>query len=43
MAASLVADGWDVLSAMELAFLPMFEGSRSEGERGMVVKTLMSK
>ena len=43
LASNLVADGWDVLTAMQLSFLPLFEGTRSEGERGMVVKTMMSK
>lgn len=43
VAAGLVADGWSPLTAMELVFLPLFEGTRSDGERGMVVKTLMSK
>lgn len=43
LAAGLVADGWDVLTAMQLTFLPLFEGTRSEGERGMVVKTMMGK
>lgn len=43
MACELVADGWSVLSAMELVFLPLFEGTRSEGERSIVSKILMSK
>ena len=34
-AARLVADGWSSLEAMELTFLPLFEGTRTEGERGM--------
>ena len=33
-AARLVADGWSSLEAMELTFLPLFEGTRTEwGER----------
>jgi hypothetical protein len=32
-AARLVADGWTSLEAMELTFLPLFEGTRAEGER----------
>ena len=43
MAGELVADGWSSLRAMELVFLPLFEGTRAEGERGIVAKTIMSK
>lgn len=43
MAAELVADGWNVLRAMELVFLPLFEGTRAEGERGIINKSLMSR
>lgn len=42
MVAELVADGWDFLRAMELVFLPLFEGTKAEGERGIVSKILMS-
>ena len=41
MAAALVADGWTPLRAMELVFLPLFEGSKAEGERGIIAKSLM--
>lgn len=41
MAAELVADGWSPLRAMELVFLPLFEGTKSEGERGIINKSLM--
>ena len=41
MAAELVADGWTPLRAMELVFLPLFEGSKAEGERGIIAKSLM--
>lgn len=41
MAAELVADGWTPIMAMELVFLPLFEGSRAEGERGIIAKSLM--
>ena len=41
MAAELVSDGWSVLSAMELVFLPLFEGTKSDGERGIICKTIM--
>lgn len=43
MAAELVSDGWDVLRAMELVFLPLFEGTTSDGERGIISKILMSR
>ena len=33
----------DILRAMELVFLPLFEGTMSEGERGIVKKSLMSR
>lgn len=35
-AAQLVADGWNPIDAMEIVFLPMFEGTRTEGERGVI-------
>lgn len=41
MVAELVADGWTPLRAMELVFLPLFEGTKVEGERGIVAKSLM--
>lgn len=41
LAAELVADGWSVLRAMELVFLPLFEGTKAEGERGIIAKSLM--
>lgn len=43
MAAELVSDGWSVLAAMELIYLPLFEGTRSDGERGIVNKMLMAR
>ncbi len=42
-AARLVSDGWTALEAMELTFLPLFEGSRTEGERAMVSKIFMTR
>lgn len=42
-AARLVADGWSSLDAMELTFLPLFEGTWTEGERGMVAKIFMTR
>ena len=38
----LMSDGWSSLDAMELTFLPLFEGTRTEGERGMVAKIFMT-
>lgn len=43
MAAELVADGWTPLRAMELVFLPLFEGTKLEGERGIIAKSLMAR
>lgn len=43
MVADLVRDGWGTLEAMEMVFLPLFEGDRSSGERSIIVKTLMAK
>lgn len=43
MAGELIADGWSPLRAMELVFLPLFEGTSKEGERGIVAKSIMSK
>jgi nitric oxide reductase NorQ protein len=42
-AARLVADGWTSLEAMELTFLPLFEGTRTEGERGVIAKIFMTR
>ena len=42
-AARLVADGWSSLETMELTFLPLFEGTRTEGERGVVAKIFMTR
>ena len=41
MAGNLVADGWTPLKAMELVYLPLFEGTKDSGERSMVAKMLM--
>lgn len=43
MVGELVADGWTLRRAMELVFLPLFEGTMSEGERGIIAKSLMSR
>jgi len=43
MVGELVADGWSLRRAMELVFLPLFEGTMSEGERGIIAKSLMSR
>lgn len=43
MAAELVADGWTTLRAMELVFLPLFEGTRVDGERGIISRLLMTR
>lgn len=42
-AASLVSDGWSALDAMELSFLPLFEGTRTDGERSIVAKIFLTR
>ena len=42
-AASLVADGWTALEAMELTYLPLFEGTRTDGERSIVAKIFLTR
>lgn len=41
LAGELIADGWTVLQAVQLTFLPLFEGTTSDGERGIVNKLIM--
>ena len=43
MAASLTRDGWSVTEALELTFLPLFEGTVTEGERSIVAKIFLSR
>ena len=43
MAARLISDGWSAQKAMELTFLPLFEGSRVEGERAVVMQIILSR
>ena len=42
MVANLVSDGWDLGKAMELVYLPLYEGTKSVGERSTVYKTISS-
>jgi len=42
MVAKLVSDGWDLGKAMELIYLPLYEGTKSVGERSTVYKTISS-
>jgi hypothetical protein len=42
MVASLVSDGWSIAKAMEMIYLPLYEGTKSEGERSIIFKTLSS-
>lgn len=42
MVAKLVSDGWDLGKAMELIYLPLYEGTKSIGERSTVYKTISS-
>lgn len=43
MVGDLVADGWGLVRAMELVLLPLFEGTRSDGERGIVCRVISSR
>jgi MoxR-like ATPase len=43
MAAEMVRDGYPVLKALESCYLPLFEGTKSEGERSIVSKMLMTR
>ena len=43
MTAGLVKDGWTALEAMERIFLPLYEGTKTEGERGIVEKIIISR
>ena len=40
-AAKLVSFGWPVTTALERAFLPCFEGTKTEGERSIVYKMIL--
>lgn len=37
--ARLVADGWTTHEALEMVFLPLFNGTRTDGERSVVLKS----
>ena len=40
--AELISDGWPLSNAMQAVYLPLFEGTTSDGERGIIYKTLTS-
>ena len=42
MVAELVSDGWALGNAMEMIYLPLYEGSKSDGERSTIYKTISS-
>lgn len=42
MISSLVKDGWNLGEAMKTVYLPMYEGTQTEGERGKLFKLLAS-
>lgn len=42
MAAAMVADGWTALEAMEMVFLPLYEGTMTDGERSVISKVIMT-
>lgn len=40
-AGRMVSDGWTVLQSLERSFLPLYEGTRTEGERSIVYNTFL--
>ena len=42
MVAQLISDGWPLGRAMEVIYLPLYEGTKNEGERATVYKTISS-
>lgn len=42
MVGNLVSDGWNLAQAMEIIYLPLYEGTKDEGERGTIYKTISS-
>ena len=42
MVAELVSDGWTLGNAMEMIYLPLFEGTKTDGERSTIYKTISS-
>ena len=42
MVADLVHDGWTLGNAMEMIYLPLYEGTKAEGERSTIYKTISS-
>ena len=42
MVAKLASDGWSLAKAMEMIYLPLYEGTKSDGERSTVYKTISS-
>lgn len=42
MVSQLVADGWPLATAMENVYLPLYEGSKTVGERSTVYKLILS-
>lgn len=41
--AELVVDGWSLVKALELAILPLYEGTKLDGERSIITKLFTSK
>ena len=41
--AEFVRDGWDLQDALEMVVLPMYEGTNTEGNRGTVRKSILSR
>jgi MoxR-like ATPase len=43
MVAELLSDGWPLIKSLELVILPLFEGTKLEGERSTVYKALTAR
>lgn len=41
--AELCSDGWSVVEALEMIVAPQYEGTKSTGERGMIMKVITSR
>lgn len=42
LVADLVHDGWEMRDAMEMIYLPLYEGTKTDGERSIVYKSILS-
>jgi hypothetical protein len=42
MVADLINDGWTLGKALEQVFIPLYEGTKVDGERSIIYKTISS-